>query len=171
MSRRRRWILATLACVLTSLACVAWIAFRQVVPELRLKAERTKSADRLRSLLLPYAGAGIGLARSYPGGSGKRFVLSLALWHGRPSNLEILFSPGDSSRSLALAGGPGAYDAITRESLRSETLDVDRLRRTSGPARARRPRARKTSTATRLGPFSPISRSRAARSSRSATCR
>lgn len=97
----------------------------------RRQARIKKSADNLRSIVLMYIASGAGMEKPWPKFSGKR----LALWpvatnlldRNDPRNLEILFSPEDTARSVEKAGGPAGFGAITMASLRDAGVDVARF--------------------------------------------
>lgn len=98
-------------------------------PKDALRAERTKSADNLRSLVLVLLSGDVGIGRPFPALSGKRFVLwPVAKGLMKPdAALTLLFSPRDGTRSVERAGGPAAFEALTMEALRDEKTDVDRF--------------------------------------------
>ena len=137
-----RWtagVLIGLAVVGTALVVWIW----SELPAIQRKARIVKSSDNISGLLKVFIGTRM-VHLPWPPYSGKRFVLSLAtrgaLDRRDPKQLVMLFSPGDSTRSLADAGGVAAYEAVTKDSLRDDGPDVSRLtsyvgRRNSEPDR------------------------------------
>jgi prepilin-type N-terminal cleavage/methylation domain-containing protein len=94
--------------ILVVLSIIAVLASMVVVavPMIRERSKRTKSTDNVRSMLLLFTSAGVGIERKWPKFNGKDFVLWLVATNQISKNdakaLEVLFSPGDED--LAFPG-------------------------------------------------------------------
>lgn len=92
---------------------------------------RGRSIENVKGMLLYFIVSGAGTTKAWPSYGGKRFVLWLAaanLLDTRDARqLSVLFSPGDATRSLEKAGGPKAFQSLTKDTLRDPKLDVGPL--------------------------------------------
>jgi prepilin-type N-terminal cleavage/methylation domain-containing protein len=98
-----------------------------VVPMMTEKARRTKSSDNVRSLLLMYTAADIGVSKPYPKLNGKNFTLWVVgsgelAYKKNKDNLGILFSPGDQHLTFDSVTQKD-YEPVTMAALRSEGHD------------------------------------------------
>jgi hypothetical protein len=126
----RRWLLIASACLVAGGAAVHLGA--TVSGEVREKAARAKAADNLSSVIKFLLASG-----ERPEFHGKRSLLSLVA-SGRidarhEGNLEVLFSPRDSTRSVAKAGGAEAFRRMTIETLRDPSFDPRPFTSYAGP--------------------------------------
>ena len=103
----------------------------EVVARALTLGPRMRSIENLKGMLLYLIGSGAGVDKAWPPLGGKRFVLWLIaanlIDRRDESQVSILFSPGDGTRSLAKGGGAKAYLSVSKATLRDPKFDVGPL--------------------------------------------